>query len=445
MAVIQPPPNWREIFSRSPQEILPALLRPDVKRLTQESNERYLYWSDFRHRPMPESVRPEIAWTLLKLARSVSRRDTTLFAPDGMIYWYWLPDSVLKYLHRIDQSSSGHILTDAPMIHKGEREKYIAGSLMEEAISSSLLEGAATTRKVAKEMIRTGRKPATHGEQMVLNNYQTMKRVHDLGKEPLTPELLCELQECMTRNTLADPDMVGRFRLPGDEPIVVVDNYTQQILYTPPDAAAIPTRIRALCDYANSDPAAEFTHPVVKAIILHFWLAYEHPFNDGNGRTARALFYWYLLKQGYWLFEFIPISRMILRSPGKYKKAFLQTETDEGDLTYFIHFHLRAIYLTVNEVTGYIERKQREVLDLERRLKRVRNLNHRELELLNHALHHPDEIYNIEKHVVSQNVAYETARTDLMHMVKLGYFKIRDEGRRHEFVPHERLARKLGM
>jgi hypothetical protein len=44
---------------------------------------------------------------------------------------------------------------------------------------------------------------------------------------------------------------------------------------------------------------AVFIHPVMRAITLHFWLAYDHPFCDGNGRTARALFYWSMLKQGY--------------------------------------------------------------------------------------------------------------------------------------------------
>ena len=60
---------------------------------------------------------------------------------------------------------------------------------------------------------------------------------------------------------------------------------------------------------------AVFIHPVMRAITLHFWLAYDHPFCDGNGRTARALFYWSMLKQGYWLFEFISISSVINQAP----------------------------------------------------------------------------------------------------------------------------------
>src|SRR5205814_10028127 len=58
-------------------------------------------------------------------------------------------------------------------------------------------------------------------------------------------------------------------------------------------------------------------HPMVRSMILHFWLAYDHPFVDGNGRTARALFYWSMLRNGYWMFEYITISKIILSGPDR--------------------------------------------------------------------------------------------------------------------------------
>lgn len=51
---------------------------------------------------------------------------------------------------------------------------------------------------------------------------------------------------------------------------------------------------------------------------LHFMLGYEHPFVDGNGRVARAMFDWAMLRNGYWLFEFISVSRIIRQAPAKY-------------------------------------------------------------------------------------------------------------------------------
>ena len=108
--------------------------------------------------------------------------------------------------------------------------------------------------------------------------------------------------------------------------------------------------MKILYDYANKNIEEEFAHPVIKAINLHFYLSYIHPFIDGNGRTARALFYWYMLKQKYWMFEYLTISRVFLKAPAQYARAFLYTEYDSLDLTYFISFHLKAVIIAIREL-----------------------------------------------------------------------------------------------
>ena len=74
-----------------------------------------------------------------------------------------------------------------------------------------------------------------------------------------------------------------------------------------------------------------FIHPIVKGIIIHFLIAFIHPFVDGNGRTASAIFYWYMLRKGYWLTEYLSISRIISRSKRQYEKAYLYTECDGNE------------------------------------------------------------------------------------------------------------------
>src|SRR5260221_12066996 len=109
------------------------------------------------------------------------------------------------------------------------------------------------------------------------------------------------------------------------------------------------------CLFANDSKNENFfLHPIAKAIILHFLIGYIHPFSDGNGRTARALFYWYLIKKGYWLIEYMSVSRIILSSKAQYARAYQYTELDHNDCTYFILYNLKCIGRALEELKAYI-------------------------------------------------------------------------------------------
>ena len=393
---------------------------------------------------MPEGVAPEMGWSLLKISRLAQLKHTGLVGTDGTEFGYWSPDGIQRELHFIDQNATGQILVDEPALGQSERDRYVLNSLMEEAIASSILEGAATTRKKAKEMLREERKPRSRGEQMVLNNYITMTRIKELTGRDLSREMLCELQASMTEGTLEDPDAGGRFRH-SDEDVRVVDAMNGQILHTPPLATELDRRVKLLCKFANATPDSSFIHPITKAVILHFWLAYEHPFVDGNGRTSRALFYWFLLKQKYWLMEFLPISRIILKASSKYMKAFRYSETDQGDLTYFLAFHVRALHLAIEDLKLYMERKQREFREARQQLRRIPGLNHRQAEIIQHALRHPGSTYTIRGHMNTHGVVYQTARTDLFDLERKGLFQTAKQGRTFVFMPSGDLSKRLKL
>jgi Fic family protein len=182
---------------------------------------------------------------------------------------------------------------------------------------------------------------------------------------------------------------------------------------------------------------------VVRGILLHFWLAYDHPFEDGNGRTARALFYWAMRTNGYWLAEYLSISRILREAPGKYSRAFLLTETDEGDTTYFLMHQLETIMRAVEELHAYLNRKAREIRDVEQLIEGSDGLNHRQLALLSDAIRHPDRTYAYQMHAASHRVTHETARHDLLQLQERGLMRRRKEGRRHVFSPVADLPRAL--
>jgi Fic family protein len=417
------------------EEALPLLSRL----ASAAEGEGYLHWDELRHRPPPQGLTHEQWW----LAEKLSRRRTPLplQACDGKAFWFSQPPVLLQGLHQIDMQAGASVVAPEAVTTRSTRDRYLLSSLMEEAITSSQMEGAATTRDVAKAMIRSHRPPRDRSERMILNNFLTMQRIRELRDQPLTPQLVLDLHRLVSDNTLDDPADAGRLRPAGKE--VVVDDAYGTVFHVPPLAGELPGRLEELCRFANGETPKVFIHPVVRAIVLHFWLAYDHPFSDGNGRTARALFYWAMLHQGYWLFEFISISSVINKARGQYERSFLLSESDDYDLTYFLLAQVKVIQQAIASLHAYLERKAGEVGALQQRLEGMDGLNHRQLALLRHALRHTGFRYTVLSHQNSHGVSHQTARSDLQTLAARGLLVAGKDGRREIFRVPEDLAGRL--
>jgi len=405
---------------------------------------KYLHWDRFRYQPMPDGLPPEKIWGILKFWRTIRYQFIPLNAAEHSPFKFVNVDAIQEMVHHIDQDAAGQFRTDG-VIPRAEKDRYVISSLIEEAIRSSQLEGAATTRREAKEMIRSKRDPRDKSERMILNNFNTMHYLVDAKQKRLTPEFVFKLHRMITEETLKNPDAAGRFRdgsIDPDENIRVYGN-DNEVLHVPPPEAELPKRMEAMCAFANGETAEGFLHPVLRAVILHFWLAYDHPFVDGNGRTARTLFYWAMLKEGYWLCEFLSISSIFLSAPAKYSRAFLMTETDDNDLTYFIIYHLKAILRAIGELHKYIKRKSAEIRELDQKARSLRSLNHRQKALISHALKNPDIGVTVYSHQGAHNVTYPTARSDLLTLVTKEFLVAEKSGKTRIFYPAPDLERRL--
>ena len=398
---------------------------------------KYRHWHTVRLIPPPRHLTVKQVWAARKLARQSQYRQLPLLDKEGMPFQYALVDPLLERLHRVDRDAAGQIVLPEPTATPGARDRYITRSLMEEAITSSQLEGAATTRAVAKEMLRSGRPPRDPSEQMILNNYRAMEFVRTRVGEEMTPDLILDIQRTVTRTTNAN----GVYRTLGDG-IAVYDDQNR-ILHAPPPADQIKERMEKLCRFANEAETGVFLHPVLKSIILHFWMAYDHPFTDGNGRTARALFYWSMLKEGFWLAEFLSVSAVLKRAPAKYAESFLYTETDANDLTYFMLAQLRAIELAIAELKRHLEKKSKELREYEALLGPNSAFNHRQRSILGHALRHPDAKFDIASEKDRHGVAYATARGDLLALAENGLLLADQRGRKYVFSVPEDLGRRV--
>ncbi|MDD3247312.1 MAG: Fic family protein [Methanosarcina sp.] len=400
-----------------------------IAELAHRYNERYLHWEELKHRKLP--LNPVIVWNLMKVSRELKAKSLEF---GDWIFKYNLIDEFQEKLHILDKSAAGNLLSSLDAL-QDNRRKYIINSLMEEAIASSQIEGAATTREIAKRMLQENRKPKNKDEKMIVNNYDTVKHIVDLKNEAITPEKILEIHRMITNGTLEKTEYEGNFRENNE---IAVYSHDGTLLHKPVEYPEVPKLIDELCDFANSKDE-NFIHPIIKGIIIHFLVGYIHPFNDGNGRTARALFYWYLLKNDYWLFEYMAVSRVINNSKKQYRNAYLYTESDRtpndsGDLTYFLKYNLDCIKKALDDILEYLERKQKEQFQALKIITESGNLTLRQAEILKQFLKQPEKPVTIKEIVTTYSVAYATARSDLFQLEKLGYVEKRKAGKEFIFI-----------
>lgn len=392
-----------------------------------EINKDYPYWTEFKFKLRDaeslNSSELRISWLIIK---RFLRGSVDLHILRQNRFKYSLTNKTSQQLHKFDLDLGGSIQSDV-IIPEENKERYFISSIMEEAIASSQLEGAVTTRRIAKEMLRANRKPKNDSEKMILNNYQSIKEVVRRKNEKLTPEFIKQIQAIVTKGTLKKDKYVGEFRQSDD--VKVVDGLTGEVFYDPPAHEEVEMLIKDLCDFINKKEDDPFIHPIIKGIILHFLIGYIHPFVDGNGRTARALFYWFLIKKGYWIVEYLSISRIILKSPAQYSRAYLYTEYDENDLTYFIDYNLKCMSQALEEFKKYVKRKVKEKKEAFELMK-SENVSERQAQILKIFHNEPDKILTIKEVENLFGVVYQTARTDLMDLETKKYLRSKTSGKK---------------
>ena len=397
----------------SKKDLFSAMLRQPsahVGDMIDKINETFEYWDSIKYKKCPTGCTPQQLWTFVKAARRINN----IKVWDKYDVRLSLTNSMQKMCHQFDMYWGGSWGNNS-IIDTNNKEQYLISSLMEEAIYSSQMEGAATTRKVAKEMLRKKMTPRDKSQQMIHNNYQTIQYIVEHKDKPLSEELLLQIHRLMTDNTMQNPEDAGRFRNNND--VVVENGITHETVHTPPSYKDIPQFIKDLCEFFNDKNPRQFIHPIIRGIVIHFMISFVHPFVDGNGRTARAMFFWYMLREGYWLTEYLSISRVIAKSKKAYEKAFLYTEADGMDIGYFVAYNLKVLEQSFKQLQAYIKRKQEEKKSASLFL-RMGNFNERQAQIIKLFADDPNTLLTIKDLEVRFGVSPTTAKTDIIGLLE---------------------------
>ena len=422
-----------------------AMKTPEARRAFHEAQERYLPWQDFRKKSWATQDKEKI-WTLIHFTRRFSNIASPIKDKSGESYRFD-PNSHTEFLHRVDLELGGQFMGVSDF-GEGDRRWIIRRNLIEESIASSKLEGANTSRDVAKRMLQEGRQPRDKHERMIVNNHAAMVRIEsELKSEPLSLELLRDLHREVTRGTLSDSAHEGALRETLDRKgqrlkIMPWDETT--VAYVTPDKGFVEEQLAQLFKFANEERAAPFIHPLFKAIMLHFWIGLLHPFEDGNGRLARLLFYWFMLRKGYWAFSYLSLSERILKSPKQYAMSFIYAEQDGFDLNYFIHYNVSKLKLARAQFDTYLKTKIAENRQFIRIVESGYNLNARQLRLLHYLAKDEDRYTSVTAHHnINPEIGYVTAASDLKKLIDEGFLIKRKTGRNVIYRPAPKIRTLL--
>ncbi|HCH0974386.1 TPA: Fic family protein [Vibrio parahaemolyticus] len=408
---------------------------------------RYLHWSLLKWR-VPTKEASNI-WSAVKFKRAMIEKIVPLVDDKGKLFTYCTPPTIEAKLHQIVKVAAGSVASVAGGAASDSiQHKYLVSSLiMEEAITSAQLEGASTTREVAKKMLEDEREPVDEDERMILNNYFLLRHASRVKEDELTIDLILEFHRIATKGTTENNVVPGEFRQDND---IYVEDDQGEIAHQPPCYTTIPDRLSQLCDFANKDHSGldgnEFIPPVIKAIVLHFMIGYEHPFRDGNGRTARALFYWFMLKHEYVLFKYVSISKLLKDDPKGYGLSYMYTEKDNNDLTYFIDFQLDIILAAFDELQSYLQKKTDEFYQVVKILENYKfstKLNFVQKDLIKKAVKEPGRIFLVKEVANSYGLADNTARKHLNALVEMKLFLPTKDGRTTLYMSPSDLLNRL--
>jgi len=249
--------------------------------------QRYLHWDELRFRKPPKGLTHEDWWFGLKLSRRTGQKTIPLKDKHGRGFHFTVPDLVTDLLHQIDRGGGTFVQVPEQVTNAEQRDRYVVRSLMEEAITSSQLEGAATTREVAKKMLTDGRKPKDRSERMIVNNYVTMRHILKLKDKPMTPDVVFQIHEEISVGVLDNPDGAGRFRS-ADESINVSDKEGKVFHPLLPPGNCLPDSKPCVISPTAKHLALLSTPLFVESSFISGWLMITRLWTATVGRPGRC-------------------------------------------------------------------------------------------------------------------------------------------------------------
>lgn len=299
---------------------------------------------------------------------------------------------------------------------------------MEDEIASTLtIENVDFSRESVRKILR-GYAPSDESE----NRIYGIKRGLEFIADPtniITEENIYSLYELAIDKYLSNYDKLKQGSFYRNDSVYIIG---QELEHTGLVYGKLPEYMKKLVTFINSDNQM---NDLLKAATIHFYIAYLHPYFDGNGRMARLMHLWYLRQQGYSSALFVPFSSYIERSRSDYYNAYTITEENAKlsgvlDVTPFLVYFIENVY---NKLGNTLP--QPVTLDTFKKALNEGNITEKEKDLWNFVLsaYGDGEFSTKQLEKDFGNAAYATIRGFVLKFENLGLLTGQKYGNRVKY------------
>ena len=369
----------------------------------------------------PDSKKAQVTWKKLQKEWRAKSETLPLVDKNNKPFWFVITAYLLDLMTSIAEKRG---FLDALQLSATAKKKLETKAINYEAYYSSHIEGAQSSLDEALRFIKKKQKyTPDESLQMIGNNQRALEYAIKQTGKPVTHELICKLQHILTEHThRTRPITRGEYR---HGPVYIV-NGMEQVIYEGPPHDVVPSLMEDYIQWINSGDAI---NPLIKAGIVHLHFVHVHPFDDGNGRTARALSNLVLANLGFKFINMTPLSSYFDHKRPRYYRAIQDVREHNYDLTYFLIFYMEALLAQIEEVKGEVERESK-IRNLKELISEdiYRQLKRRHIKALRVMLK-SNELMTTRKYCKINKCSDETARRDFLKLIKWGMLEAEGKGR----------------
>lgn len=368
------------------------------------TQQRYLTPEEIKYRLKQQGTTDE-EWPTISKEIVSSRKTgaiTLFFKTIEPKFWFYPADVIHKKINDIEMLGKDlyeHINKNASF-----KNEFLLDAAIEEAITSAIYEGAHSTRAQAEKLIASGERPKNKDEWMLINNFTAMKWVKNNKQTALTKDIILQLHQIVTENTLEGDDVNFKGKFRNDRVFVGPHEGIEH--------ANIEKAVKEMIQLTTNNP--RYYHPLIKGILVHYFIGYIHPFFDGNGRTARALFYFNAIRNQLNYVELLSVSAYLRNHGQQYETSFVKVKDNDCDLTYFIDFCLDSILSALKEVSRKVSYLLK-MTDLKERF----GLSNTQVGLIQRMALHKFRSIDVEEYAKQILKSREFARQELKGLLEL--------------------------